>query len=266
MKNTSRILLFLVPALLASQLCHADPLNGGIRTEDVVGALLLVIVAALVVVAAPVLSYLSYKRPGRQLNLTAWVLAIVTKLACIVLAIRSGNSPFWQWGAQLGILSNISLYLLLLKAERDLTGRRFQLAFFVHSILGIMIARSLFSYVLFPLLLLGIIHIFLSDLVMFGIPVWFVYQYLRSAAAKGVKFPAGLLHPFVWGLAITLGVFINGIFMVLFVFVISERSSLSDIAYFAFGTRYQIASVVANALLSGVVGYWLLNRKTKNAG
>jgi hypothetical protein len=268
MKNTSRILLFLVPALLAGMLCHADPLNGGITNSDVVALLLIILAIALVFAAAPVVSYLSYKRQGRQLNITAWVLAIITKLACIVFATRSGNNNYWQWGALAGILPNISLCLLLLKAERNLHGWQFQLASFVHSILGILVADILLSLVLSRFIILGDVRIYqaFSGLLRFAITVGFVYQYLKSAAAKAVGFAPGLLRPFVFGLAITLGLFMNNMLMLLLVEVQSDHVFQSGITNIVFSMQHENIFLLANALLSGVAAYWLFNQKTKNAG
>ncbi len=268
MKNTSRILLFLVPAVLASQFCLAAPPSGGLRTEEVVRVLLFILVAPMVVAAAPVVSYLSYKRPGRQLNVTAWVLAIITKLACLIVIARSGGNYYAQLGALAGVLPNFSIYLLLLKAERNLSGRRFQLAFFAHSILGILIAGSLFSLVLSRFIFLGnisIYHVF-SGLARFGVTVWFVYQYLKSAAAKGVTFAPGLLHPFVWGLGINVLLYISSRLILLMVFVQWKPDNLSGITNISFSMPIENLLLVANALLSGVAAYLLFNQKTKNVG
>lgn len=267
MKNTSRILLLLLPALLASHLCHADPLNGGIRTEDVLGGLLLILAAVLVFVAAPVLSFLSYRRPGRQLNLTAWVLAIITKLACVIFLSRSADIFYLQWGAIANLLPNLSLYLLLLKAERNMMGWQFQLAILVRSILGILVVGSLFSMLLSRFISLGNIQVYgvISGIVRFGITVGFVYQYLKIAAAKGVNIASGLLHPFMCGLVITLGLYVSNIIMVLFV-VAGSHGSLSGITNISFSMRYDTVFVVASALLSGVAAYGLFNLKRKNAG
>ena len=264
MKNTLRILLLLAPVLLAAQICHADPLNGGIRTEDIVGLLLLIIVALSVFAAAPICGYLSYKRPGRQLNIIAWVLAIITKLTSIIFIIRASGSQYAQWGTLLGMLPNIGIYFLLLKAEGNLIGRQFQLAIFVRSILGIAVLNILFSMVLLRFLSLGNISIYqlLNGQVRIACTVWFVYQYLALAPSKGVNKDSGLLHSFVYGLAITLGLFINSLLMMEMV-ILSGGGKLSGITNIASSMLPEMVLVVANALLSGFIAHWLYHQKKK---
>lgn len=252
--------------LLATQLCLADPLNGGITTGDVVGALFIIVAIVVVFVTAPTLSYLSYKRPGRQLNIAAWVLAIITKVACIALVMRWGGYAALQWGIMAAILPNISLYLLLLKAERSLTGRGFQLAIFIRSLLGISVAGTLLSLVTTRLLFLGNIHLYqvVSGVARLGITVWFVYQYLKLAPAKGVIYAPGPLHPFIWGVAIALGMFINTIVMLL-LYIIKQESGISGFGNFNFSMPGETVFTVAFALLSGVLAYALFRQQAKRS-
>ncbi len=262
MKKYIRTLPFLLLVLLVGFPCNADPLNGGITTEDILAGLLPYLLLLLIFIATPILSYLAYKRSGKKLNKISWVLAIIAKFVCIVLAFKTGSTQYSSWVVLISVLPNISLYLLLLKAEQRMIGWQFQLASFIHSILGIQLAGTLLSILLVPFLQMNKLHIFMFFVgsIRFCASVWFIYQYLKLANSKGIYFTS-MLYSFVCGIIISLGLFLNNISMLLVSISESDRFGNPGLANTIFSMPIETVFLVATAIFSGAVAYWLYSRK-----
>ncbi len=265
MNNMARFLLFLMVGLLASQVCQADPLNGAIDTQDVIEVLLILLAALLVFVAAPIVSYLNYKRSSKQLTYTGWMLAIVTKIAIIYFITRSGDMYYKQLATLVGFLPNISLYMLLLKAEKALMKWWYMLTVFVRCILGILLMNNVLSLLLFRILFgsnVPLLQAF-SHLISFGITVWFVFQFIQSSKDKGLVNEIGLKHSFLFGAAVSIGLVMNNMFFVILSVLRSEGNNFSEIANVVFSMHHNTMLISANIMLSGVVAFGLYKQLGK---
>ncbi len=266
MKLLSKILPILLPALLVSDLCIADPLNSDWgKGLGVIIALL--VIAFLFFVATPVICIVSLRSPGRLLYRVAWVMAVTTKVISIPIAAHfmTGFSSFRSLSL-FSLLPDISLIILLIKAGQELKGRLFMYSYIIRAIVSIIVAGTLFTIFLGFLVSIFNYQFFLilTLLLRFCLSVWFVYRFLRLAATKEVVVASGILTPVLWSFVINLCVFLSSAVMLLF----RERNNLALdpvlIINILIGPFPSNIMQLFGAAASGVVAYILYTAQTRN--
>jgi hypothetical protein len=268
MNKLQKSALLLLPALFAAELCTANSINTDWGKALAILAFIIFVVA-LIFIATPIVANINRKSTNNMLNKTAWAMTIITKIASIgILGHFFQALSSYRLLALLSVFPNISINLLLMKAEEKLNGRQFQLSYLIRSILSILVAGSLFSFFMgysFGLFNYQLLLIF-SMLLRFGLSVYFTYRYLILAPVKNVSFPTGWQHPFIFGLMLHLGVYFAAAAMLL-VCQLNLFTDYPDVVLtFIFGSFPANVFQLIGTATCGPIAYAVFMNKAKRSG